>query len=82
MRILRGRSRRSRDGGLPRVSENSTGGPDSPDRVNVVRPYTAESVVAKRGLMKIEFASNQQAKKLFALLEEHAKVSCESETCN
>jgi isocitrate lyase len=39
------------------------------------RPYTAESVVAKRGTMKIDYASNAQAKKLFALLEEHAKVS-------
>jgi isocitrate lyase len=39
------------------------------------RPYTAESVVAKRGSIKIEYASNTQAKKLFALLEEHAKVA-------
>lgn len=39
------------------------------------RPYTAESVVAKRGSMKIEYASDTQAKKLFALLEEHAKVT-------
>ena len=39
-----------------------------------MRPYTAESVVAKRGSLKIEYASNAQAKKLFALLEEHAKV--------
>jgi len=38
------------------------------------RPYTAESVVAKRGLLKIDYPSNAQAKKLFALLEEHAKV--------
>jgi isocitrate lyase len=39
------------------------------------RPYTAESVVTKRGSIKIEYASNTQAKKLFALLEEHAKVA-------
>jgi len=32
-------------------------------------------VVAKRGTIKIEYASNTQAKKLFALLDEHAKVS-------
>jgi len=38
------------------------------------RPYTAESVVAKRGTIKVDFASNTQAKKLFALLEKHAKV--------
>jgi isocitrate lyase len=38
------------------------------------RSYTAESVVAKRGTLKIEYPSNAQAKKLFALLEEHAKV--------
>jgi len=78
MRILRGRSRKSRNGGLPRVSENSPG-EFIPlifqDRADEFRPFTAESVVAKRGLMKIEYASNQQAKKLFALLEEHAKVT-------
>jgi len=39
------------------------------------RPYTAESVVSKRGTIKIEYPSNTQAKKLFALLEEHAKVA-------
>jgi len=43
--------------------------------IDEFRPYTAESVVSKRGLMKVEYASNQQAKKLFALLEQHAKVS-------
>jgi Isocitrate lyase family len=39
------------------------------------RPFTAEDVVSKRGTMKIEYPSNTQAKKLFALLEEHAKVT-------
>jgi isocitrate lyase len=39
------------------------------------RPYTAESVVSKRGLLKIEYPSNTQAKKLFGLLEKHAKVT-------
>jgi len=38
------------------------------------RPFTAESVVSKRGTLKVEYASNTQAKKLFALLEKHAKV--------
>jgi hypothetical protein len=38
------------------------------------RPYTAESVVAKRGTLKQDYASNTQAKKLFALLEKHASV--------
>jgi len=42
--------------------------------IDEFRPYTAESVVSKRGLMKVEYASDQQAKKLFALLEQHAKV--------
>jgi hypothetical protein len=31
-------------------------------------------VVAKRGSLKIEYPSNSQAKKLFALLDGHAKV--------
>jgi len=43
-------------------------------RVLLIRPFTAESVVSKRGTLKIEYASNTQAKKLFALLEKHAKV--------
>lgn len=38
------------------------------------RPFTAESVVSKRGTLKVEYPSNTQAKKLFALLEKHAKV--------
>ena len=38
------------------------------------RPYAAESVVAKRGTLKVDYASNTQAKKLFALLEKRAKV--------
>lgn len=44
----------------------------------LIRPYTAESVVSKRGTLGIEYASNVQAKKLFALLEGHAKVPCQT----
>lgn len=33
------------------------------------RPFTAEAIVAKRGNLKIEYASNTQAKKLWRILE-------------
>ncbi|TAQ89408.1 hypothetical protein B7494_g2279 [Chlorociboria aeruginascens] len=33
------------------------------------RPFTAEQIVAKRGNLKIEYPSNTQAKKLWAILE-------------
>ncbi|KAF8916985.1 isocitrate lyase icl [Mucidula mucida] len=39
----------------------------------VTRPYTAAQVVAKRGTIPIEYPSNIQAKKLWALLSEHHK---------
>jgi hypothetical protein len=67
---------RLRNGGLNRDFVIRNGTPYPFDSVDLeFRPYTAESVVAKRGIMKIEYPSNTQAKKLFALLEEHAKVS-------
>jgi hypothetical protein len=40
------------------------------------RPFTAEQIVAKRGNLKIEYPSNAQAKKLWAILEERFKVRC------
>lgn len=38
------------------------------------RPFTAEQIVAKRGNLKIEYASNAQAKKLWGILEGRFKV--------
>jgi isocitrate lyase len=38
------------------------------------RPYTAESIVQKRGTIKIEYPSNQMSKKLWNLVESRFKV--------
>jgi isocitrate lyase len=38
------------------------------------RPFTAEQIVAKRGNLKIEYASNVQSKKLWGILEGRFKV--------
>lgn len=38
------------------------------------RPFTAEQIVAKRGNLKIEYASAVQAKKLWTILEGRFKV--------
>lgn len=38
------------------------------------RPYTAEQIANKRGNLKIEFASNAMAKKLWALVEQKFAV--------
>lgn len=35
------------------------------------RPYTAEDVVSKRGTLQLQYPSNDQAKKLWKLLQEH-----------
>ena len=35
----------------------------------LVRPYTAEQVVSKRGTMQMQYPSNTQAKKLYQLLK-------------
>lgn len=37
------------------------------------RIYTAEEIVEKRGTLKIEYPSSEQAKKLYSLIEEHDK---------
>jgi len=37
------------------------------------RPFTAEQIVSKRGNLKIEYASNAQAKKLWRILEKRFK---------
>jgi isocitrate lyase len=38
------------------------------------RPFTAEQIVAKRGNLKIDYPSNVQSKKLWAILEGRFKV--------
>jgi isocitrate lyase len=38
----------------------------------LVRPYTAEQVVSKRGTMQMTYPSNTQAKKLYQLLKQKA----------
>jgi isocitrate lyase len=37
------------------------------------RPYTAEAIVSKRGQLRIEYPSNEQAKKLWGILEDRYK---------
>lgn len=38
------------------------------------RAYTAEQIVAKRGTLKIQYPSNDQAKKLWGIIEGRFKV--------
>ncbi len=38
------------------------------------RPFTAEQIVAKRGTLKIEYASNAMSKKLWNILEDRFRV--------
>ena len=38
------------------------------------RPFTAEQIVAKRGTLKIEYASNAMSKKLWKILEDRFNV--------
>jgi isocitrate lyase len=52
----------------------------SPRFARVTRPYTAADVVSKRGTIPIQYPSNIQAKKLWALLSEHAKQGTPSHT--
>ncbi|KAG8800560.1 isocitrate lyase 1, partial [Serendipita sp. 399] len=46
----------------------------------VKRPYTAEQVVSKRGTLPIQYPSDAQGKKLWALLEQHWKHKTPSHT--
>jgi isocitrate lyase len=39
------------------------------------RPFTAEQIVAKRGNLKIDYPSNVQSKKLWAIMESRFQVS-------
>ncbi|KAJ2798924.1 isocitrate lyase 1 [Coemansia helicoidea] len=43
----------------------------SPRFRGITRPYTAESIVSKRGSVQAAYLSNEQAKKVFALFESH-----------
>lgn len=45
-----------------------------------MRPYTAEQVVAKRGTLPQQYASDAQGKKLFNLLKQHAADQTPSHT--
>lgn len=47
---------------------------------HVKRPYTAEQVVSKRGTLPIQYPSDAQGKKLWALLEKHWKSRTASHT--
>ncbi|GAA97461.1 uncharacterized protein L969DRAFT_43814 [Mixia osmundae IAM 14324] len=52
----------------------------TPRYKGLLRPYTAEQVVSKRGTIKLSYPSNDQGKKLFALLSEHVKNKTPSHT--
>ena len=43
---------------------------------HVRRPYSAEQIVAMRGRMMIEYPSDQQASKLWAILDRRFNVGC------
>jgi len=51
-----------------------------PRYAHVTRPYTAASVVSKRGTIPITYPSHLQAQKLWSLLESHAKNGTPSHT--
>ncbi|OLY78181.1 Isocitrate lyase [Smittium mucronatum] len=52
----------------------------SPRFEHVKRPYSAESIVSKRGTIDMTYPSNEMAKKLYALLKEHQKNGTGSNT--
>ncbi|MBY0594904.1 hypothetical protein K4569_00010, partial [Bacillus bingmayongensis] len=52
----------------------------NPRFARVKRPYTAAQVVSKRGTIPIQYPSNVQGKKLWALLAQHAKKGTPSHT--
>lgn len=51
-----------------------------PRFAKVKRPYTAEQVVSKRGTLPIQYASDTQGKKLWALLSKHWAAKTPSHT--
>lgn len=54
--------------------------PQSPRFEGLIRPYTAEQVVSKRGTIPLHYPSNVQGKKLHKLLSQHAKNKTPSHT--
>ncbi|KAH7097678.1 isocitrate lyase icl [Auriculariales sp. MPI-PUGE-AT-0066] len=52
----------------------------SPRFSRVKRPYTAAQVVSQRGTLQIEYPSNVMGKKLWGLLDKHAKAGTVSHT--
>ncbi|KAG8944494.1 isocitrate lyase 1, partial [Tulasnella sp. 424] len=52
----------------------------NPRFAQVTRPYTAAQVVAKRGTIDVKYPSDIQAKKLWTLLENHARNGTPSYT--
>merc|ERR1711939_1245404 len=52
----------------------------SPRFKGLVRPYTAEQVVSKRGTLPISYPSNEMGKKLFRLLSDKARNGDTSHT--
>lgn len=52
----------------------------SPRFARTTRPYTAEQVVSKRGTIKQTYPSDEQGKKLWKLLEQHAATGTTSHT--
>ena len=52
----------------------------SPRFAHVKRPYTAAQVVSKRGTLPIQYPSDAQGKKLWALLAKHWENQTPSHT--
>ncbi|OMH79429.1 Isocitrate lyase [Zancudomyces culisetae] len=52
----------------------------SPRFQHITRPYSAESIVSKRGSLQVQYPSNEMAKKLHALLLEHKANKTSSTT--
>ena len=53
---------------------------EGPRYKGLVRPYTAEQVVSKRGTIAIQYPSNEQGKKLWGLLQERFRTKTPSHT--
>ncbi|KAG2218046.1 hypothetical protein INT45_011927 [Circinella minor] len=52
----------------------------SPRFKNVKRPYTAESIVSKRGTFPVQYRSDVQAKKMWALIQKNKRTGETSHT--
>lgn len=62
------------------LTPSSFSPPKHPRFAQVTRPYTAAQVVAKRGTIDVKYPSDIQGKKLWTLLENHAKNGTPSHT--